>query len=316
MVSGEVRAAVPTAAPREAGAESSPAWEVFVGERFIAAFAAPAPARVALAFTEAANGPTADLEDLVGRIPLGPDGVETFALMWWPPTGDTVTAVVRGDAAVDLASPGGRRRLDASGIRPWHLADFRDVIALRVSSSGAPLDAMDDADAAPVEPSRRFRARSVEWHAVAGAEVASPEARGDDAGGAAGAEASAPARSIAFRIAGGELRRSAVPVLIGRRPSRPLALPEPVELIRVEGGTGALSATHLELRLEGGRIVATDLRSTNGTVVRTGSGTRRMRAGESIVVAPGTVLELGGDTIVEILPTQDDQAHPDRQAPA
>jgi hypothetical protein len=50
--------------------------------------------------------------------------------------------------------------------------------------------------------------------------------------------------------------------------------------------------------------------------VRTPSGTRRMHAGESIVVAAGSVLELGGDTIVEILPPPQDQAHPDRQVPA
>ena len=47
--------------------------------------------------------------------------------------------------------------------------------------------------------------------------------------------------------------------------------------------------------------MATDLRSTNGTIVR------RLRfashaSGESIVVAPGTSLDLGDDTIVEILP--------------
>jgi hypothetical protein len=56
------------------------------------------------------------------------------------------------------------------------------------------------------------------------------------------------------------------------------------------------------LRLEGERLVATDLRSTNGTIVRTPRGSRRMRAGESIVVTPGTILDLGDDTIVEILP--------------
>ena len=48
--------------------------------------------------------------------------------------------------------------------------------------------------------------------------------------------------------------------------------------------------------------MATDLRSTNGTVVRSASGVRRLRPGESVVVTPGTTLELGGDTIVEILP--------------
>ncbi|MBT2498281.1 FHA domain-containing protein [Agromyces sp. ISL-38] len=107
-----------------------------------------------------------------------------------------------------------------------------------------------------------------------------------------------------YRIAGESPRTLTGPVLIGRRPlpppvGRPGAAPE---LVAVDSPTAAVSGTHLELRLDGKRLVATDLRSTNGTIVRTARGSRRMRAGESIVVTAGTTLDLGDDTIVEILP--------------
>ena len=94
------------------------------------------------------------------------------------------------------------------------------------------------------------------------------------------------------------------PVLIGRRPLAP-RIPDPAapapELVAVPSPQSVVSGTHLELRLQGTRLIATDLRSTNGTIVRTATGTRRMRAGESIVVAPGTRLDLGDGTIIEIL---------------
>jgi len=108
----------------------------------------------------------------------------------------------------------------------------------------------------------------------------------------------------AFRIGGGLPHPVTVPVLIGRRPLAPripgVAGASP-ELVTVYSPQTVISSTHLELRLEGSRLIATDLRSTNGTIVRSPSGVRRMRAGESIVVAPGTSLDLGDDTIVEIL---------------
>ena len=109
----------------------------------------------------------------------------------------------------------------------------------------------------------------------------------------------------AFRIGGGPVHPVTGPVLIGRRPLAPRipgALGASPELIAVPSPRALVSGTHLELRLVGSRVVATDLRSTNGTIVRSPSGSRRMRSGESIVVGPGTSLDLGDDTIVEIIP--------------
>jgi pSer/pThr/pTyr-binding forkhead associated (FHA) protein len=109
----------------------------------------------------------------------------------------------------------------------------------------------------------------------------------------------------AYRIGDGPVHPVTGPVLIGRRPLAPRipdALGASPELVVVPSPRAVVSGTHLELRLEGSRVVATDLRSTNGTIVRSPAGSRRMRSGESIVVGPGTSLDLGDDTIIEILP--------------
>ncbi|WP_164863498.1 FHA domain-containing protein [Agromyces sp. LHK192] len=323
-------------------ASGGSAWDVVAGGRFVVAFPAPAPGAVLEAFERAATG-SPSLEALIGAIPLGADGVTGFALVWWPRTGSTMTAVVRGDAAVDLASPGGRRRLEGRGILPWHLAEFRDVEALRIGAGSSARGASDGvaADAGFGAPDgRRFRAESIEWRTATAAGSAAPDvaetstttwdtawdpaahagdpAPGDeDAGEDADevADARSVERAFGFRVGSAAARTSVGRVLIGRRPRPPRITVEPVELVEVDG-PDTVSGTHLELRREGDRVVATDLRSTNGTVIRTSAGARRMLAGESVVVPPGALLELGGATIVEILPTQEDPNHPDRQAPA
>jgi hypothetical protein len=110
-----------------------------------------------------------------------------------------------------------------------------------------------------------------------------------------------PVPATAFRVVGGEAAVIDCPVIIGRSPKPPRMPQGEVALVRVDSPAEVVSATHLELRRQGIRVVATDLRSTNGTVVRSAAGERRLRPGESVVVAPGTTLQLGGDTIVEIL---------------
>jgi FHA domain-containing protein len=398
-------------------------WDVVVGDRFIVAIAAPSPDAVTTALAAAAADEAVTVEALVGMIPLGgADAVESFAIVWWPGPGtEEVTAVVRGDAVVDLTSPGGSRRFDARGIRPWHLADFRSVIALRITGADAPLDrlggsgdpvgrgraglrasivewsaaparprrpdaAVADADTVllprphdpdsarraaadpsfdvaspptsrlriirpaerpspspdselagreprvlgaglrhdaatippPLEPSAADRDAAAEHAAAGSAEPSTRPTPAEHAAAASGEPSATPAEHAgaasaplgsatgvpAFRIGGGEPHPVTGPVLIGRRPvaSR---VPDPrgvlPELVTVASPRAVVSGTHLELRIEGSRVVATDLRSTNGTIVRSATGARRMRAGESIVVAPGTRLDLGDDTIIEIL---------------
>ncbi|MCW4386684.1 FHA domain-containing protein [Salinibacterium sp. SYSU T00001] len=94
------------------------------------------------------------------------------------------------------------------------------------------------------------------------------------------------------------------PAHIGRRPSLP-RVPQRVRprLVRVPSPLQEVSATHLEVRQEGASVVVTDLRSTNGTIVAVpGSRPRALRPGESLVVTPGTVIDIGDGNRVEILP--------------
>jgi hypothetical protein len=366
MVDGAVRSRLDAGAPQ---------WDVVVGARFIAALAAPAPDRVTSAIADLAADDGVEVEDLVARIPMGAGGIEDLALVWWPLGGDPLTALVRGSAVVDLASPGGSRRLDARGITPWHLAEFSAVTRLRIAAAGSPLDAVRHAAVTgEAVPARRasFRAAAVEWawrelperadpyaldadtvlarrppidaaaepdtvrsmrHAPPTApmpilddadtvrsaprsgststvRVPRPElaieddtvaARDPDDDGS-GDTQELPVPATAFRIVGGPAAVIDRPVIIGRSPSAPRMTQGAVELVRVDSPAEVVSATHLELRREGTRVVATDLRSTNGTVVTSAAGVRRLRPGESVVVAAGTTLQLGGDTIVEILP--------------
>jgi hypothetical protein len=94
------------------------------------------------------------------------------------------------------------------------------------------------------------------------------------------------------------------PARIGRRPSTPRILTGiPPRLVRVVSPQREVSATHLELSQVGATIVVTDLRSTNGTVVLLpGSAPRKLRQGESVVVSPGTLVDIGDDNILQILP--------------
>lgn len=92
-------------------------------------------------------------------------------------------------------------------------------------------------------------------------------------------------------------------VYIGRRPSAPRIHvgPEPT-LITLPSPAKELSSTHLELKIVGGALVATDMRSTNGTVVQLpGAAPRSLIRGESAVVTAGTRIDLGEGAVIDVL---------------
>ena len=96
----------------------------------------------------------------------------------------------------------------------------------------------------------------------------------------------------------------ATPYILGRRPRLPrLSRGQPPRLITVDSPTSAVSGTHLEIRQLGEAVVVTDLGSTNGTRVTSGPGrSQRLSAGSSLVVLPGTRVDIGDGNIIEILP--------------
>ncbi|MEP6480503.1 MAG: FHA domain-containing protein [Rhodoglobus sp.] len=94
------------------------------------------------------------------------------------------------------------------------------------------------------------------------------------------------------------------PCFVGRRPSSPRVIRGAApRLLRVPSPLKEVSATHLELRQLGSSVIVTDLRSTNGSVVMVpGSVPRKLRQGESLVVSPGTLVDIGDDNVLHILP--------------
>jgi len=85
------------------------------------------------------------------------------------------------------------------------------------------------------------------------------------------------------------------PVLIGRAPSTDRSDNRAPRLMTVPSPNHDISRTHLEVAPDGWQIVATDLNSTNGTIlVRPGGVDRQQLApGEPVPVQVGSVIELG-----------------------
>jgi len=96
------------------------------------------------------------------------------------------------------------------------------------------------------------------------------------------------------------------PVYLGRRPSVPRIHPGGIPLlVTFDSPQREVSSTHLLLTTVGGAIVATDLKSTNGSIVRVpGAAPHTLLGGESAVLTPGTVIELGDGNSIELLPPQ------------
>jgi hypothetical protein len=118
------------------------------------------------------------------------------------------------------------------------------------------------------------------------------------------AKVEAPKRAFRALFPDGTEVRLDVTVYVGRRPSIPRIHtgPEP-RLVTLPSPGKELSATHLELKVVGGVLVASDMRSTNGTVVQLpGAAPRTLIRGESAVIVPGTRIDLGEGAVLDILP--------------
>jgi FHA domain len=114
-----------------------------------------------------------------------------------------------------------------------------------------------------------------------------------------------PAGSLfGFRIGDREPVLLDAPAIIGRNPHPPRIVSGiPPRLITVRSPELEVSSTHVQLQQVGDSVVATDLRSTNGTfIVSDGRARERLRPGESRVLLPGATLEIGDGNIIEITP--------------
>ena len=166
-----------------------------------------------------------------------------------------------------------------------------DATIVRAGGPGRPADA-DTVLARPVEVDTLLADTRTVVGRPAPGQVAGEPARPGEA-------------RFAFRLPNGEKIPLDLPCRLGRRP-RPPRIDEaaPVRLIEVASPTSAVSATHVEIRQEGGSVVVTDLGSTNGTVVAPPLGrSQRLRAGQSLTVLPGSTVHIGDGNIIEILPS-------------
>ncbi len=98
-----------------------------------------------------------------------------------------------------------------------------------------------------------------------------------------------------IRVSTGQVLTLDRTVVIGRRPrSTRVSGTDLPHLVAVDSPQQDISRSHVELRVEGDSILATDLHTTNGTtLLRPGVDPVRLHPGESTVVVPGDVIDLG-----------------------
>ncbi|MEZ3160510.1 FHA domain-containing protein [Microbacterium sp. BWT-B31] len=100
-------------------------------------------------------------------------------------------------------------------------------------------------------------------------------------------------------VSTGERVRLDRAVVIGRRPRALRATGVVPHLIAVPSPNQDISRSHLELRVEGGDVVAVDLDTTNGTMLlRVGSDPVRLQSGESTLVVAEDRLDLGEGVVL------------------
>ena len=181
-------------------------------------------------------------------------------------------------------------------------SDFEDTVIAPATTKDArrPESAEPDFEATALRPANALtqRAPAVDPH-VWPAETGANEP--------AAAAAPPAARAYGFRVSGSEIVMLDRVVYLGRKPSVPRVVRGGMpRLVRVPSPTQEVSATHLELRQVGSTVVIVDMRSTNGTMVGVpGLPVRRLRQGESLVVTPGTLIDVGDRNVIEILSLQD-----------
>ena len=112
----------------------------------------------------------------------------------------------------------------------------------------------------------------------------------------------APPATAVLAFSTGSRQRLDRPVIVGRRPqANKFAGAETPSLVTVPSPNGDISRSHVEIRSTGGRIVATDLQSTNGTEVHSADGhSSTVAPGESVVVQIGDQIDLGDGVTIDI----------------
>lgn len=304
------------AVPPTARADPSTLWNYVIAQSWVAAVPCDTDEAVLGALLELRGSAASTLERVLGVIPLqGERAVEDFAVVELATGVDgtadggeegTVSVIVRGRAAVDVFGGGGAQRLDSRGIRPWLLADFREVSALSFTVANA--RSIAAAELPPPGATASVDGDG-QWAEQGGAQQGSAlrGRRLDLVLGVPGAaeepvdpgEATAPHR---MRV-GGETYTLDVDSYVGRRPHGAAPTRNTARLITVSSPAHVVSATHILVGQRGDDVLVTDMRSTNGTLVELPDGTQlHLQAGLATVIPPGSRILLGDGVVVDLLP--------------
>ena len=88
---------------------------------------------------------------------------------------------------------------------------------------------------------------------------------------------------------------------VGRAPSVTKASGSSLPRLVVIPGDKDISRNHVQITLEGGTVVVTDLHSRNGTqIVLPGRAPQQLRQGEPTSVIVGTVVDFGGGVTLTV----------------
>lgn len=303
-------------------------WTVVVGDRAIVAFAErPTGARLDSVWSLARSG--AAFETLVGVVsPLAGEADRVIVLGDIEQRGDAASfmALVAGPVGFDVAASGTPHHIGPTGSAPWLRTRVQNVSFLAIgadAASGVEL---------PIERGVVTTARvSVDFAAVERPVASDGFVRPMPTGGIA-SELSIdahdgqtiagvgrdipllsgpvalpdlpdvpPTMRFGYRVNGGTAYAIDLPHRFGRNPRT--STPERVRVVPLSSSTKTVSAVHLDLRQVGDVVVASDLRSTNGTsVLIPGGSWRRLASGESAVVPAGTFIDVGDGNVIEIMP--------------
>lgn len=114
-----------------------------------------------------------------------------------------------------------------------------------------------------------------------------------------------PTPGLELVFSTGQVVRVDQPVVIGRKPQADrVSGPQLPRLVTVTGPNDDISRSHLEIRPDGDVLLATDLGSTNGTVLVDGSGSRPLAARVAQPVGAGMRLDLGDGVTIDVRAAQ------------
>ncbi|HLS49857.1 MAG TPA: FHA domain-containing protein [Actinomycetaceae bacterium] len=208
---------------------------------------------------------------------------------WQPPT-----AAAQSDAEVSRRAAAARE--EAAGgiidsVPPWlRPAAAADHPATGPAESSLPAPSGPPIDLpAPVEPDEHATVLRRDLGAGAPEVAADPTPE----------PAPDPPQRYVLELSTGQQVAVDRPILIGRAPEAGRFGGDVApRLIRVPNPQKDISATHVEVRPAGDHVVATDMNSTNGTVVHhPAQPSQRLQPGTGVPLAAGSTIDLGGVTI-------------------